>query len=361
MHALLFAGGVGQRLWPLSRKNTPKQFAPLVGAKSSFRLAIERLLPMVPAANIHIATNQRYVDLLAQQAPEVPHQNFILEPMRRDLGAATALAFYTLQKRGVSGPLLFQWSDNFVRDDEGFRHAVAVGGELVKANPQCIVFMSEVPRYASENLGYIEHGEELGRALGTPYYAFRSWKYRPAPEECQRMFAAGNFLWNTGFFVTTVEFLTTQFRLVAPEITGLVDQIMAHVGTDQETAKTQAIYPQIPMLHFDEAFLQRLRPDQALMLKVSLGWADPGSLYGLKEALQTADEANVTRGPVVAVQSRDSLVFNEEAGKLVAVMGLEGVMVVNTPEVLLVIPKGAVRHIKTLLEELEKQGHSELL
>lgn len=361
MYVVLFAGGVGQRLWPISRKNTPKQFSRIMRSKSSLQLAVHRLEPLIPPANIYISTNKRFLDILVDQFPQIPRENFILEPMRRDVGAAVALSFYKLQKLGIKGPIMFQWADNYLTNDGDLIRAVEAGKGLVEQNPHSIVFMGEVPRYASENLGYIEHGKELGRIGDEPYYEFRSWIYRPKLEECQRMVDAGNFLWNSGYFVSTVEFIVSQYRILAPEVTDLVEEIVSYVGTDKEDEKLLELYPQIPMIHFDESFLMRLKPDQAQILKVTLGWSDPGSLYGLKEALQASESANVTRGKVVAVETKDSLVFNEEPGKVVSVMGLDGVMVINTNDVLLVIPKESVRHIKTLLEELDKLGYSNVL
>ena len=158
-----------------------------------------------------------------------------------------------------------------------------------------------------------------------------------------------------------MESAVSQNRILAPEVPELPEEIVSYTGTKQEGEKMMELYPQIPMIHFDEAFLMRLKPEQALILKVGLGWSDPGSLDSLKEALQTSQIENVTRGKVVAIDTKDSIIFNEEPGKVVSVMGLENMIVVNTNDVLLIIPKASVRHIKNLLEELDKQGFSGVL
>ncbi len=361
MYAVLFAGGVGQRLWPISRRNTPKQFTPILGTKSSLQLAVEHLLPIIPLENIFISTNERYGELLTQQVPELPKDNFILEPVRRDVAAAVAYAFLKLQQKGLSGPILFQWSDTYVRHDDRLRAAIDVGQELIKDNPQRLVFLGETPRFVSENLGYIEHGQEVGRVWDMPFYEFRSMVYRPHTERCAQMIRAGNYVWNSGFYVTTIEFIADQYRKFTPQITQIIDEILKDEGTDQEYPSLHQLYPTIPTMHFDESFLMRLQPDQALLLKVNLGWSDPGSLYSLKEALQSSRDSNVTQGEVVSVDTRDSLIINEEEGKTISVMGLQGLMIVNTPDALLVIAKDSVRHIKLLLDELERQGKNEIL
>lgn len=361
MYGLLFAGGVGQRLWPISRKNTPKQFSPLLESKSSLQLAVEHLLPILPPENIFVSTNERYLDLLSQQVPEIPQKNFIFEPVRRDVAAAVAYSFLKLEKMGLSGPIIFQWADTYIRYGDRLLEAIDVGSELVEDNPNRLVFLGETPRFASENLGYIEHGEEVGQVWDMPYYQFRSMVYRPNLELCQKMIKAGNYCWNAGFYVTTINFVVNQYRLFNPHITTIVDEILSYTGTEQELPQLRRLYPTIPTMHFDEAFLMRLRPDQAFLLKVNLGWSDPGSLYSLKEALQTSQDSNVTQGNVVVVETSDSLVMNEEEDKIISVMGLQGVMIVNTHDALLVISKDSVRHIKRLLDELERNGKHEIL
>jgi len=360
MHALLLAGGFGQRLWPISRKNSPKQFSPILDNKSSLQLAIERLKPIMPVENIFISTNERYAQLLHTQFPEIPKGNFIFEPTRRDLAAAVGLSFFKLNKMGIKGPILLQWTDNYLQNNEALLNAVKAGVELVSQNSNRMIFLGETPRYASENLGYIEIGDAYGTVQGMPYYAFHSWSYRPSLEKCVEMVASGKFLWNIGYFVTTVEFMVEQYRLLASDIAEIVEKIYASDDEVETEKRLRELYPTIPSLHFDEAFLMRLKPEQAVLLKVSLGWSDPGNLYSLKESLQTSKEENVVRGNAIAMNTTDSLIINDEE-KLVSVMGLDGIMVVNMNDVLLVIHKDSVRHIKVLLDEIEKKGKETLL
>lgn len=359
--ALLLAGGTGQRLWPLSRKNSPKQFAPLIGSKSSFQLAVERLAGSVPSERLYVATNRAYEATLRAQAPDLPARNFILEPCRRDVAAAVALAFFSLEKDGVSGPFMFQWSDNYVKNTDVLERAIACGRALVGANPQRIVFIGEKPRYASENLGWIELDDKLGEHEGMPYYGFRSWQYRPPKARCEDMLASGGFVWNSGYFVTSVEFMTNAFRTLAPELSARVEEIVQYRGTPQERAKLDELYPKVPSVHFDVAILERLPREQAVLLQADLGWSDPGNLYSLKEALSTSSDASVTRGDVIELGTKDSFIYNLTGERLVAAMGLDGVIVVDTPEVLLVVHKDSVRHLGDLLQQLGEKGYERLL
>ena len=359
--ALLLAGGTGQRLWPLSRKNSPKQFAPLIGSKSSFQLAVERLASAVPRERMYIGTNRAYANILRAQAPGVPESNFILEPCRRDVAAAVALAFFSMEKDGVSGPFMFQWADNYVRNTDTLERAIACGRALVREDPARMVFIGEKPRYASENLGWIELGPKLGEHSGMPYHAFRSWQYRPPKARCEDMLASGNYVWNSGYFVTTVEFMTSAFRTLAPDLAACIEEIVSYRGTPDAQSKLDELYPKAPSVHFDVAILEKLPREQAVLLSADLGWSDPGNLYSLKEALQTSPEATVTRGEVIEHATRDSFIYNSSDERLVAVMGLEGVIVVDTPEALLVVHKDSVRHLGELLAKIGASGHDDLL
>ncbi len=361
LKVVFFAGGVGQRLWPLSRRNTPKQFTPLIGSTSSFRLAVERAKTIAPASGMYVGTNKAYFEALCRQAPEIPPANFFLEPVRRDVAAAVALAFFSIEKDGARGPVLFQWTDNYVKDGGALLESIASAYQLVKADPERLVFIGETPRFANENLGWIELGEECGRVGNTPYYPIRSWQYRPPKQRCQEMFASGGYVWNAGFFVTSVEFMTSAFRRLAPDISQAVEEIVSYRGTPREQEKIDELYPNLPALHFDDAILVRLPERNTVVLRTVLGWSDPGSLYALKEALQESPEETVHRGAVLAVETKDSLIYNEDPKKLVATMGLEGIVVVETPDVTLVIHKDSVRHIGKLLDELAAKGRADLL
>jgi mannose-1-phosphate guanylyltransferase len=315
----------------------------------------------VPPERTYVATNRAYEQILRSQAPALPARNFLLEPARRDVAAAVALAFFSLEKDGIAGPFLFQWSDNYVKNTDALERAIACGHALVRENPNRMVFLGEKPRYASENLGWIELDAQLGEAAGMPYYGFRSWQYRPPKARCEDMLASGNYVWNSGYFVTSVEFMTAAFRKLAPELAARIEEIVSYRGTPLERQKLDELYPSVPSLHFDVAILERLPREQAVLLQVNLGWSDPGNLYSLKEALETAPGGTVTRGEVVSVQNKDSFVYNLTSERPIASMGLDGVIVVDTPEVLLVVHKDSVRNLGELLKELGAQGYERLL
>ena len=353
MRIVIFAGGAGRRLWPISRESSPKQFEPIVGDESTLQLAVERVAPAYGIDNIYIATNARYTSIVRRQLPDVPGANILAEPARRDLGAAVGLAMAHLARLGADEPVAILWSDNYIENVPAFVALLQAAEKLIADKTADILFIGETPRFANENLGWIGLGEFAGQVEAMPYYGFQSLTYRPPLERCREMFAQGTHVWNTGFFVTTPAYVRRLYARHSPEMWRQLSEIEATIGTDRYEPALQAIYPTIPAIHFDDAILTHVDPERALVLHSEMGWSDPGTLYALKEALDTDTAANVTKGLVIDAASRDCLIYNYEARKLVVAVGLEGMIVVNTDDAILVVHKDSIPLVKEVVNGLQ--------
>ena len=353
MKIIIFAGGSGRRLWPISLKSSPKQFEPIIGDQSTLQLAVERVLPEYGAENIYISTNELYLPILAKQLPMLPESNLIGEPSRRDLAGAVGLAVSHLAKSAdPDEPIAILWGDNYMDDVPTFRQVLKTAEQLVANGTAKITFMGETPRFANDNLGWIGLGEQLGTIDEQPYYRFLSLNYRPALESCQTMFTEKTHVWNTGYFVTTPRYVQTQYALFQPDLWQKLSEISATIGTDNYKSTLHAIYPKLPVMSFDDAVLERLEPHDAIVLHGEMGWSDPGTLYALKEAINPHPNENVTRGQVQTLNTQDSLIYNYESNKLVAAIGLEGMIVVNTEQAVLVVHKNDIKLVKKMVDEL---------
>lgn len=342
MHCIIFAGGVGKRLWPLSRMSSPKQFEKLKDNTSTLQMAVNRVRPF-GFEKVFVATNERYAHLVQEQIPDLSSDRLLIEPARRDLAAAVGLALIRLKKRGVSGTVSVLWADHFMQHEDAFRGALLRAESLIQANPHQFVFLGEHPRFANHNLGWMKVGEEIGDGV----HQFVAWKYRPEKGLCEKMFASGEWLWNPGYFVFDIDFALSLYERFQPALY----QSLCDMVADETNLKEK--YEQLPALHFDEAIIEHLDPEQAVVLPVNLGWSDPGTLYALKEALEPVTEKNVSRGEVSMIDVSDSLLINEESNVMLAVVGLEGIVVINTKDAVLVCEKDRVGDIKTLLEQFE--------
>lgn len=358
MKIVIFAGGAGRRLWPISRQKSPKQFEPIIGSRSTLQLAVDRVLSTYGAENIFISTNEEYAHLVKQQLVELPEANIIGEPARRDLAAAVGLSLIHLANQadpdaGDEEVLAILWGDNYMDQVPNFLNLLAIASELLLQKKAEILFIGETPRFPNENLGWLGLGEQLGTLDGQPYFRFDSLIYRPSLADCKRMFAEKSHVWNTGYFVTTIGFVQTLYRQHQPHMAAQLSEIERSIGRQDYRDTLHSVYPQMEAISFDDAILSYVAPEQALVLHSRMGWSDPGTLYALKEAINPDPAANVTSGLVIDERSRDCLLYNYDENKLLVAAGLEGFIVVNMEDALLVVHKDQIPLVKQIISGLE--------
>lgn len=351
MKAVIFAGGVGTRLWPLSRKKYPKQFEKIIGNHSTLQLAASRLQPDFDWKDLYVSTNTAYVETVQKQLAEVPPHHVIGEPQMRDVGPAVGLMTALLSKESPDEPMVILWSDHLVKNEALFRKILKAAGEIVVEDPERIVFVSQKPRFASENLGWIEYGEEVVSQAGVSFHSFKNFQYRPDAITAKRYYDSGHHAWNLGYFVTTPQFLWKQYERFAPNLFSGLSRIKDAWKTNNFTAVLEEVYPTLEKISFDNAILEKLDPSQAYVVSENIGWSDIGAWEALKEALQEATDKNVTQGKVLLTDTNDSLVYNY-SDQLVVTIDLEGYFVINTADVVLVCRKDSVPKIKKLVESM---------
>lgn len=362
MKAVIFAGGVGTRLWPLSRKKSPKQFEKIIGDKSTLQLAVERLLPEFKPEDLYVATGDNYVENIKKQLPYLPYTNIISEPAKRDVGPAVALAMAHLMKISPDEPVIILWSDHLVKDEEKFRRIIQFAGDTITKEPDKIVFIGHKPRFASENLGWIEFGKEISTHEGLHMHQFKAFKYRPDKDTAQKYFTDNHHSWNLGYFVTTPRYIYSEFEKHSPEIWKIAERIKNSIGKVGYHSKLREEYSKMPTINFDNAVIEKIDPNNAYVINDDIQWSDMGAWEALKDALQQSKEDNVTFGEVMLEDTTDSLVFNYDSHKLIVGIDLDDFLVVNTKDILLVTKKTSVPKVKKLVEKLEKGGkHDHLL
>lgn len=351
MRAVIFAGGVGTRLWPLSRKKTPKQFEKVIGDKSTLQLAVERLYPDFKSSQIYISTGEKYTPLVKKQLPEIPDENIIGEPEMRDVGPAVGFVMSVLAQKDSHDPVVLLWSDHLVKQQELFRKVIKVGADLIKENSERIIFIGQKPRFASQNLGWLEFDKNLGQKYGINYFSFKGMKYRPSLDLAEKFFHGGHHAWNLGYYITTPQFILKLYAKFAPKMYAFLQIIQKSLGSKTSNHVIKKVYPQLEKISFDNAILEKINPEQGLVISEDLEWSDVGAWEALKEALQTSPEQNVTSGKVLTSDCKDSLIYNY-GKQMVATIDLEGMLVVNTNDVVLVCKKESVPKIKKLVESL---------
>lgn len=360
MKAIIFAGGVGTRLWPLSRKKSPKQFEKIIGDKSTLQLAVERLSPEFDAKDIYISTGADYVDLVHSQLPHIPRKNIIGEPEKKDVGPAVCYAMSYLANEFPDEPVIILWSDHLVRNEKKFREIIQAANEVIQKEQDKIVFIGQKARFASENLGWIATGEETKHINGIPLFSFFGFKYKPDKKKAEEYFTSKKHCWNLGYFVSTPRFVLNLFKNYAPDIYKLVEKISAAYHKKNFDSLFAAYYHHMPKINFDNAVLEQLDKESAYVVVEDIGWSDVGAWEALKEALEKKREDNIIKGNVLLDGSFDNLVYNYEEKKLIVGIDLEDLLVVNTSDVILVSKKTAVAKIKKLVESFQGTGNERL-
>ncbi len=360
MKVVIFAGGVGTRLWPLSRKSAPKQFEKIVGDQSMIQIAVAKLFPEFSWEDIYISTGTHYESIVREQLPQLPSENILIEPEMRDVGPAVGLVTALFAKKFPNEPFAILWgSDHLVKNEEEFRRALRSAEQIVNEQKDVVVFVGQKPRFANQNLGYIEFGEEIGSYNDLPVYSFTGFQYRPHLSTAERFVKDGHHAWNLGYFVTTPAFLWSLFEKYAGDLHNQLHQIYEACDTPEYESKLLEIYPKIEKISFDNAILEKMDVSYGRVLSVDIGWSDIGAWEALKEALSNSQEENVTKGKVMVEDSSDSLVFNY-TNQLVVGIDLSGYLVINTDDVVLVCPKDSVPKIKKLVESLSGTEHEAL-
>ena len=274
--------------------------------------------------------------------PDVPTENIILEPCKKDVGPAVAYAVaYVSKMADENEPIVILWSDHIVKHQVKFKQILVAAEQFIAESPNKIVFIGQKPRFASEN-------------------SFTGFKYRPKPELAQEYFTSGRHCWNLGYFVTTPANLMQKFATFTPEISTRLSTILSHFQMDDYDSVLNTEYSQFPEVNFDNAVLEKLSAEDAVVAVEDIGWSDVGAWEALKEALEKDRQDTVTLGNVLLQDSNDSLVYNYEDQKLVVGIDLDELLVINTKDALLVTKKTSVAKVKSLVESFKGTEHEDL-
>ena len=348
MKFIIFAGGSGKRFWPISRVKLPKQFVPIINGKSTIQLSVDRLKTDYGLHNIYISTNEKYVSLVKEHIPEFYTSNIITEPARRDLAAAVGLSLIKLRKFGITEPVFIGWADHLIENEGEFHQKIIEAEKSIRQGEYKIVFWGEVPKDANPNLGWMKATKTESSSVAK----YEDWVYRPELETCREMFKSGKWFINTGYFITTIDYLLSIYEKHQPDMYSKLVEIEEAINTDRESEVLEEIYPTLKSISFDEAIGYNIPKEDVGMVISDMGWEDPGSLYALKKHFAPGDK-NYIKGKGLLKNTKDSMIFNEEEKKMIVGLDLDEVLIVNTKDVLLVTKNHSLKNLKKLLKEFE--------
>ncbi len=332
-----------------------------MGNLSTLQLTVQRLTPEFKPEDIFIATGTAYKDIVHKQLPDLPVENIILEPHKKDVGPAVAYAAgYVSKMSNENEPIVILWSDHIVKHQDKFKKILSASAKLIEKQADKIIFIGQKSRFASENLGWIQYDKIIETVDDVVFRSFVGLKYKPAKDVAQKYFSSDNHCWNLGYFVTTPKNLISKFEKFAPEISSHLEIILKSFGDKNFNEVLVKEYEKIPEINFDNSILEQLTDKDAYVVVEDIGWSDVGAWEALKEALEKSKEDSVTLGRVKLENSNDSLVYNYEDGKLIVGIDLDEILVINTKDALLVTKKSSVAKVKSMVESFKGTEHEDL-
>src|SRR3989339_909832 len=358
MNVVILAGGSGTRLWPMSRRDRPKQFFPVAGKEPLIRETYQRLLGGFRSDQIYFSATPEFANLIRKEFPDVAGDHLLFEPERRDTGPAMGYVAALLERSDPDEPLAFIPSDHFIGNAELFLECLRIGEEIIRETGS-LVDISVQPTFPSTVLGYTQIGPCLGERRSVEIYAFKGHTEKPPLETAQTYLEDGSYLWHANYYMWTPRRFLEAFETYAPETARILRRIQAAVS-DEDAEAVRAVYREIPKISFDYAITEKLDPSQVCILKGAFGWSDIGAWDACYIRLAPSAGANVAKGHSVLLDAQRCLVYAPE-GKTVAVIGMKDVVVVDTGDALLVCPRGEAQRVKEVVKELERLNHQDAL
>jgi len=344
--AVIMAGGMGTRFWPLSTPRKPKQFIDLFGGRSLLQLSFDRLRGLVPPDRTLVLTNAAHVALTREQLPELPEGNVIGEPVRRDTAAAVALAAVLVRKRFGDSIILTLTADHLIEPRELFqKNLVSAVGQVAESN--AFYTFGIKPAYPATAYGYLETGASVLNDGGIEHFELKQFKEKPDLETARQYVESGRFLWNSGMFVWRAATILEEVRAWLPKHFEALSPLGEYDATPGWQKALENSFSAIQPISIDYGVMERTA--KPLRCVASLfSWTDVGGWPAMQTLLPRNDQGNAFRGNVKTLDSSGNLVFCETPDETVALIGVEDLIVVRAGNRTLVARKGDVDRLREL-------------
>lgn len=353
---VIMAGGTGTRLWPLSRKSSPKQFQALVSEKTLLRETFDRVKHLIPTENIFVCTAVSFADITLAELPELSRENLIIEPSARGTCSAIALSAQMLTMRNKGVVIATIASDHAIENPEEFSHSLLAAFEISEKNQEKIVTIGINPTNPDTGLGYIKIGEEFGLFEGKKSYFIDTFREKPDQKTAEEYLASFEYLWNAGYFIFSGKYLLEQIEKFVPETSDIL-QNFSFPLSESDSEKYNAC-PNDPI---DTAIIEKLPKESRIVVPSSLKWSDIGSFDTLFNFLKQENHTDsIFQGNVLTLQSKNNFVHTSKE-KLVTLVGVDNLVVVETDDALLILHKDEAKKMKDLIATLKQEGKEKYL
>jgi mannose-1-phosphate guanylyltransferase len=352
MYALILAGGTGTRLWPLSRTSLPKQLLALTGGRTMMQATVNRILPIVPAENIFIASNREYGPLIKEQVPELRRENIVEEPSGKNTAPCIGLA--ALHMLNTDEVMASLHADHFIKDEENFRQALLAAEQVAKEG--YLVTLGIKPTGPETGYGYVQRSAELGQYNNFTVYKSAGFREKPDLDTAQRFVESDEYYWNSGIFIWQISTLLQAFKDHMPEFYDQLGQMKQAIGAGQAI---DSIWEQIRSMSIDVGIMERA--EKAAIVPVDIGWNDVGSWAAIHEINEADENGNVVLdGAHISFDTTETLIKGDKQ-RLIATVGLEDVIIIDSGDAILICARDKAQDVKKVVNWLEENGRADLL
>ncbi|MDG2148570.1 MAG: sugar phosphate nucleotidyltransferase [Planctomycetota bacterium] len=353
LFAVLMAGGSGTRFWPASRKSRPKQFLPIGGETALLQRTSARLGETIPPQRQLVITAAHTVEATRALLKDVPPEQIVGEPEARDTSACVGLATCLVEQIDPEATVIAMPADQLITPEDSFREHLLAAEEALAAHPERVLVFGVEPTRAEQGYGWLRRGAQLGDYRDRPVFELDAFVEKPGAADAEKMLKAGGYAWNAGMFAFRLQAMRAAFQEHLPDVWAGLKRITADWNTPDFAAELAREFPRLPKISIDKGVMEKLRG--TLMLPLPLDWDDVGSWSAL-ERLREADKAgNVVDGRAVVLDAQNNLLASDE-GCVVAVKGVDGLIVVHTADATLVCRRDDDQGVKALVKELEARG-----
>lgn len=345
-YAVLMAGGVGSRFWPVSTTRKPKQFQDLLGAgETLIQTTFKRLNKLIPSENIFILTNTIYEGLVKEQLPFVGDDQIVKEPVMRNTAPAVLLAALKIYEKNPDAVMLMAPSDHWIEDEAAFRKDIELAFETCR-NEERILTLGITPTFPNTGYGYIRYEEG-----STEVKNVLQFTEKPSIEKARDFLRQGNYLWNAGIFIWNVTYILKSFRRNLPEMLEKLSSGKHYLNTAQEQEFLEKTYPQVDDLSIDYGILEK--EEKIFVIKASFDWNDLGTWGSVYNELEKDKNDNALLNVRLLAKEASGNIISSSTGKVVVVEGLQDYIIIDEDEVLLLVPKAKEQEIKTIRNEVK--------
>ena len=362
-HAVILAGGRGTRFWPRSRTRTPKQLLNIVGKETMLEQTVARLRPMIPAERIWTVTNAEQAAAVRKQVPTAARKRVLIEPKGLNTAVAIGLAAIHARHAARGDALLAVLpADHYIAQPEKYRKIVSAALEVAR-EPGRMVVLGIPPTRPETGFGYIERMGEAICAKGFPVFAVKRFTEKPALPFAVEYVATGKYHWNAGMFFWRVSTFLENLRSFLPKTGGALEELARFIGTRQYERQLRAMYPKLENISVDYAVLEPATrvegPPRVFVIPAEIGWSDIGSWAAVYELLAKKSGENVLVGEGQALDAEGNFLW--APSKFVAAIGVRDLVVVETPDALLICPRERAQDVAKIVKSLEEQKRKDLL